>query len=294
MQWSPLARRECRTVLSSKGTWILAVLVVLWGYRPTYTGWEAVGSNITIGYIQIGASLFLPIGVLLLCYQSLIGERTTGSIKLLLALPLTRTHIVLGKVLGRFAGIGASSLIAIVALVFIGLVDHGPFSILPLFTTLLATLLLVAVFVALGVLLSAVTQRTVAAASAIVAYFLVSTFWSQIVTTVYSAVTGVTVDPYNAPASGPLFLALRLMPTDAYLVVTNWILGVGNAAELFQFVYTRLQPGVSINAFVVEAAFEGTPVPWYLHPVVSLLVLLVWFVVPLGLARYVFEWGDAI
>ena len=92
MRWSSLARSECRTVLTSKGAWILALVVVLWGFRPTYAGWDAVGRNITIGYIQIGVDLFLPIGALLLSYQSLIGERTTGSIKFLLGLPLTRTQ----------------------------------------------------------------------------------------------------------------------------------------------------------------------------------------------------------
>ncbi|RDI69889.1 ABC transporter permease subunit [Halopelagius longus] len=294
MQWSPLARQECRTVLFSKGTWILALLVVLWGYRPTYAGWEAVGRNITIGYIQIGASLFLPTGVLLLCYQSLIGERTSGSIKLLLALPLTRTHIVFGKAFGRFLGIGAATLLAVFALVTAGFVDHGPFAILPFLATLLATLLLVAVFVVLGILLSAVTQRTVAAASAIVAYFLVSMFWNQIVSTVYSAVTGTPVDPYSPPANGPLFFALRLAPTGAYKAVTNWILGVGNSTELFQIVQMKLTPGVGINAFVVESAFQGAPVPWYLHPAVGLVILLVWLIVPLGVARFAFERGDAL
>ncbi|WP_157533114.1 ABC transporter permease subunit, partial [Haloferax profundi] len=116
MRWFPLARSEFRTVLTSKGPWILAVLVVLWGFRPTYAGWDAVGRNITTGYVQIGASLLLPIGALLLSYQSLIGERTRGSIKFLLGMPLTRTQILFGKATGRFLGIGAAIVAAVLVL----------------------------------------------------------------------------------------------------------------------------------------------------------------------------------
>jgi hypothetical protein len=117
--------------------------------------------------------------------------------------------------------------------------------------------------------------------------------WSRIVTSIYTAVTGVPVDPYDAPASGPLFLALRLTPDGAYNVLTNWTLGVGNSTELFHIVYIKLEPAVSVNAFVVEAAFGGAG-PWYLHPAVSLVVMLVWSVVPLVLARRVFTRGDAL
>lgn len=293
MRWSPLARSESRTVLTSKGAWMLALLVVLWGFRPTYAGWDAVGRNITVGYIQIGVNLFLPIGALLLSYQSIIDERTTGSIKFLLGLPLTRTQILFGKTSGRFVGVGAAIVAAALVLAGIGLVEHGPFGLLPFLGTLVATLLFASAMVAVGVLVSAVTRRTVTAATGIFAYFFVMLFWSQIVTSVYTAVTGIPVDPYDVPASGPLFLALRLTPDGAYNVLTNWVLDVGNSTELFHIVYTKLAPGVSVNAFVVEAAFDGGG-PWYLHPALSLVVLLVWVVVPVALARRVFTRGDAV
>ncbi|AHZ24307.1 nitrite reductase (plasmid) [Haloferax mediterranei ATCC 33500] len=281
-------------MLSSKGAWILAVLVVLWGFRPTYGGWDAVGQNITIGYIQNGANLLLPIGVLLLTYQSLIGERTTGSIKFLIALPLKRTQIVLGKGVGRFVGIGASVAVAILVLSGIGLVEHGGFDVVPFVGVVLATLLFVAALVSVGVLISTVVDRTVTAAGTVFTYILMTLFWSSIISKAYTALTGVPVDPYDAPASGPLFLALRLTPDGAYNVLTNWLLGVGNSTELFQTVYTKLAPGQTINAFVVEAAFDGGTGPWYLHPSLSILVLAVWIVVPLVLSRRVFTRGDAL
>jgi len=293
MRWSPLARSEYRTVLTSKGAWILALLVVLWGFRPTYAGWDAVGRNITIGYIQIGVDLLLPIGALFLSYQSLLGERTTGSIKFLLGLPLTRTQILFGKIAGRFVGVGTAIVAATLVLAGIGLLEHGTFGLLPFLGTLVATLLLASAMVVLGVFISTVTRRTVTAATGVFAYLLVTLFWSQIVTSLYTAVTDIPVDPYDAPASGPLFLALRLTPDGAYNVLTNWFLDVGNSTELFHIVYTKLAPGVSVNAFVVEAAFDGGS-PWYLHPALSLVVLLIWVVVPMAIARRVFTRGDAL
>ena len=293
MRWSPLAHSEYRTVLTSKGAWILALLVVLWGFRPTYAGWDAVGRNITIGYIQIGVDLLLPIGALLLSYQSLLGERTTGSIKFLLGLPLTRTQILFGKIAGRFVGVGTAIVAATLVLAGIGLLEHGTFGLLPFLGTLVATLLLASAMVVLGVFISTVTRRTVTAATGVFAYLLVTLFWSQIVTSLYTAVTDIPVDPYDAPASGPLFLALRLTPDGAYNVLTNWFLNVGNSTELFHIVYTKLAPGVSVNAFVVEAAFDGGS-PWYLHPALSLVVLLIWVVVPMAIARRVFTRGDAL
>jgi len=102
MRWSPLARKEARTVATSKGVWLLAVLLVLWGYRPSYVGWDSLGANITAGYVQVAGTLLLPLGVLLLSYQSIVGERTSGSVKFVLGLPLTRTDVLLGKVFVRY------------------------------------------------------------------------------------------------------------------------------------------------------------------------------------------------
>lgn len=239
MQWLPLARRECRTILRSKGTWALVVLIPLWAYRPTYRGWNAVGSTITVAYLQLAATLFLPIGILLLCYRALSGERKTGSMKFLLGLPLTRTHILLGKGIGRFAGIGAMLVVAASILAVGGVVNHGFFPPDRFVVTLLAMLLVAAAFVSVALLVSTIINRTTTATAVVVAFFFVSLFWSRLVPWVYSLVTGISVSGVNAPASGPLFLALRLTPVSAYFVVTNWILGVGNSAALYQRVYLK-------------------------------------------------------
>lgn len=297
MQWLPLARRECRTILASKGTWLLAAVVVTLGYRPTYVGWDALGRDITIGYVQLGVSVLFPTGVLLLCCRSVLHERVTGSIKLLLALPLTRAHVLAGKFVGRFVGVGTATLVAVGVVAGLGVADHGPFSVLPFVGTVLATLLLTAALVAVGTAVSVLVRRSTTATAVVLLYFVVSGFWNWLVPPVYSAVTGVPVDLLGTaapPASGPLFLLLRLTPNGAYYVVTNWILAVGNGATVFSTVEMTLASDTITGALVAESAFGDAPMPWYLHPAVGVAILLAWVVVPLGVAHRRFARGDAL
>jgi ABC-type transport system involved in multi-copper enzyme maturation permease subunit len=296
MRWSPLARKECRAVATSKGVWLLAILLVLWGYRPSYVGWDALGANITAGYVQVAGTALLPLGVLLLSYQSVVGERTSGSLKFVLGLPLTRTDVLLGKVAGRTLGIAGPLCVAFLVLGVIGFVDHGVFNPLLFAGVVLVTLGYVCVMVSVAVAVSTLASRTVTAAGAIFGgvFLPFVLFWTPLVTAVFTRMTGVPVDAFNPPASGPLFLLLRLSPGGAYHVVTNWLLGVGNSADLYSQVLTQLQPNVTTNVYVVEAAFPPSSVPLYLHESLGVVVLLTWFVVPLAVARYRFTRGDAL
>jgi ABC-type transport system involved in multi-copper enzyme maturation permease subunit len=296
MRWSPLARKEARTVATSKGVWLLAALLVVWGFRPSYVGWDGLGANITAGYVQVAGTGLLPLGVLLLSYRAVVGERSSGSAKFVLGLPLTRADVLVGKVVGRTAGIAGPVTVAFLVLAVIGLVDHGLFDPVVFLGVVAVTVAYVAVLVSMAVSISAAVSRTVTAAAAIFGgvFLPLVLFWTRITTSVFTRITGVMVNPYNPPASGPLFLMLRLTPSGAYHVVSNWLLGVGNSADLYSSVLAELQPQTSTNAFVVEATFEAGAAPAYLHEALGLVVLLVWFVVPLALAWVRFSRGDLV
>jgi ABC-type transport system involved in multi-copper enzyme maturation permease subunit len=159
----------------------------------------------------------------------------------------------------------------------------------------LVTLAYASVMVALAVSISTLVSRTVTAAGAVFGgvFLPVVLLWTPLVTALFTRVTGAPVDAFDPPAAGSLFFLLRLSPGGAYRVVTNWMLGVGNSAETYDQVLTKLQPNVTTNAYVVEATFSQE-VPLYLHESLGLVVLLAWFVVPLAVARYRFTRGDAL
>ncbi|WP_264556269.1 ABC transporter permease [Halocatena marina] len=295
-RWFPLARKEARTLLTAKGPWALAVLLVLWGYRPSYAGWDGLGPDITAGFVQIAGSYLLPLGVLLLSYQSIVGERTSGSIKFTLGLPLTRTDVLVGKVLGRSAGITIPVTAAAVVLGLIGLVRFGLFSPLLFLAILLATALYIVVLVAVATAVSAVTSSTVRATGIIVGivYLVLTIFWKTASGMIYSNLSGRAADTFNTSADGLLFALLRISPGRAYRVLTNWLLGVGNSGAGYDSVIMKLQPRIGVNVYVVEATFEAGAVPLYLHEISGLVVLLLWLIVPLGLARYHFERRDLV
>ncbi|WP_372480545.1 ABC transporter permease subunit [Halomicrobium sp. HM KBTZ05] len=294
-RWFPIARNEAYALLTAKGPWLLALLLVGWAYRPEYLAWDELGQNMTVAFVQSAGSVLLPLGVLLLSYRSIVEERDSGSLKFLLGLPVTRTDILVGKVLGRSAGLAVPFIVAAVVLGLLGVVRFGLFSPLLFLGVTLVTLLYVLTLVSVATAVSAVTTSTVRATALVFGgfYLLLTVFWKTIASgPVYGALTGSAADPYAAPADGLLFVLLRLTPERAYGVVTNWLLGVGNSGAGYSAVLTKLQPESNVNAFVVDAAFGQTTAPVYLHEALGLVVLVAWCVVPLALARYRFERGD--
>lgn len=293
-RWFPVARKEATTLLKSKGTWILAPLLVVWGYNPTYISWDLLGPDVTVGFVQVAGSFLLPLCVLLLTYRSIIQERTSGSLKFLLGLPLTRTDILIGKVFGRSVGAVVPFAVSTVVLGVIGGFKFGLFSPLRFIGVFLVTVLYIVVLVSIATAASAVTTSTVRVTAVLFGgFFLLLTLgWKIIGVRLYSAVTGNAVNPLNPPADGLLFAILRISPDRAYRTVTNGILGLANSGDQYTLVATVLYPGHSVNAYVVDAAFSGQPVPAYLHESIALVVLLLWGVIPLALASYRFNRGD--
>jgi len=283
-------------MLISKGPWLLAVLLIVCAYRPSYNGWQGLGPNLTVGFVQTAGSFLLPVGVLLLSYRSIVGERTSGSLKFVLGLPLTRSDILIGKVIGRSVGLAVPVSAAAVVLGLIGIVRFGLFSPLLFIGILLATLLYVTTLVSVATAISAITSNTVRAATVVFGgvYLVFTVFWTRFAEMIYAAVGDASVTSFNAPADGLFFALLRLSPGRAYRLLTNWLLGVGNSGAGYDAVITKLQTPTSINVYAVESAFQGQTPPAYLHEIYGLVVLLVWLVVPLGLARYHFQRSDLV
>lgn len=294
MRWFPVARQECQSLLESRGVWLLTAILPLWTYRPGYETGNALGSDITISYLQYAATLVIPMAVILLCYRTIVGERESGSLKFLLGLPLTRRELFVSKVVGRTAGIVVPTLVGLGIVTVVGVLRHGLFSPLQYLAVLGATLLYVIALVSLVVSVSAVATRSITAAGTLVIGVLVSLelLWNAIAAGIREYLQDIIGLASHPTADGLLFFLLRLSPSGAYNVVTNWILGVGNSAELHSRTISELEPNVSTGAYVVETSFDPGTIPFYLHEAGGLLILLAWAVVPILIASSVFTRGD--
>ena len=149
----------------------LAVILTLLGSAPTGTT-KVSALVVTIVSLSSLSIFFVPLIALLLSYDSVVAENERGTLMLLLAYPVARWHVIAGKFSGHLAllslaiifGYGAAA-VAVIATNVPDWADQawGGFAGL-----IGSSILLGAVFLALGLLISArVRERGTAAGLAI-------------------------------------------------------------------------------------------------------------------------------
>lgn len=181
LQWrqvQAVAAKEFRDRLRNR--WVLAVAVVftVFSLLITYFGSAAQGQigprsiELTIASLVSLVIYLIPLIALLLGFDAIVGERERGSLDLLLALPITRLELLLGKYLGLAGALTLSTVsgFALVALLlyqrfsWAGLYHYAGF--------VLSSVLLGLAFLSLAVLLSVLARdRTRASGLAIAMWF---------------------------------------------------------------------------------------------------------------------------
>ncbi|MDO9031507.1 MAG: ABC transporter permease subunit [Hydrogenophaga sp.] len=181
LQWrqvQAVAAKEFRDRLRNR--WVLAVAVVftVFSLLITYFGSAAQGQigprsiELTIASLVSLVIYLIPLIALLLGFDAIVGERERGSLDLLLALPITRLELLLGKYLGLAGALTLSTVsgFALVALLlyqrfsWAGLYHYAGF--------VLSSVLLGLAFLSLAVLLSVLARdRTRASGLAIALWF---------------------------------------------------------------------------------------------------------------------------
>lgn len=283
-RWVPLARLEAKRVLSSVGPWLLAALLPLWLYRPSYRGVEFLGTNVTLGYLQYLSQILLPAAIVLVGYQTIASERESGRLKMPLSLPLTRRQLLLGVFCGRLGAVLVPVSISIAIVTAAGLLKHGLFAPLQFVAMLGAALLYVTALLSVVVGVSTLVSRAITAVSILFLglFLILELLWRGVV---YSIITTLTEAGMIAEETGLEYLLLRIAPSNAYAVLTNWILGTGNAVSLFNSLAHG--PGGTVTE-----VFETVPV--YLHEASGLIILLLWIILPLAIGLFMFDRGDAL
>ena len=263
-----LALKELRDGLRNR--WVAAAVIVLailalalsiLGSAPT--GSVRV-SELDIRVISLASlSVYLiPLIALMLSYDALVGEFERGTMMLLLAYPVARWQIVLGKFLGHVLIL----LIAILAgyggtMVILTLVtDSGTEGWQAYAVMMASSLVLGAVFIALGYFVSAIVRERATAVGAAIGLWLVFVVLYDLL------LFGLLTMDEEQKIGQQLFSMLMLVsPTDTYRVLNLSLFeGVSDAAGI---------AGVASEAGLGGSLLVGAMLMWVILPLVATVLI---------------------
>jgi Cu-processing system permease protein len=207
----------------------------------------------------------VPLIALLIAHDAIVGEAERGTLLLLMSYPVSRAGVVLGKFLGHLGVLGFATLVgygaAVTALLVSGTALQRD-SVLAFAAMVGSSVVLGAVFIALGYVVSASARDRGTAAGIAVG------IWLMFVLVYDMAMLGILVIDQGRVLSGTAVNVLLLLnPTDAYRMLN---LSGGEATR-------------AISGMV--GATGGAE----LGPAILLPVLLAWVAIPLLMASWTFS-----
>ena len=283
-----VARKEFDDAGRSRLLWALVgllVLVAAVGYAALWYADEPVTASEALAFLGVPLQVLLPIAALVVGYMAVVGERRSGSIKLLLGLPPTRTDVVLGKLLGRLAVVGVAVGLAFVVALVLGAVLFGEAPVFDWLAFGAITLLFGAVFVAVAVGVSAaVSTRGRAMALVVGCYVAIVAFWELLTAGPYYLLYG-----HGPPVqAAPWYLVLeQFNPVLAYTTLTNLVLENDLVPLQFQYGLESIEA-----AGMTPAERYPGDAPVYLQEWFASVALLIWLVVPVAIGYYRFTRAD--
>ncbi|PSQ30602.1 hypothetical protein BRD16_05055 [Halobacteriales archaeon SW_6_65_46] len=270
MSWRAVARTDARTARRARGTIALFAVFLL-----AYLGLAAVLLYVDdpafVTYLDLLATLFVllvPLIAVLFGYESVIGERDSGTAALALSLPHSRFDLAVGKLAARTgllaAAVGLGTLLAgvLTSVTFDG---FDPIALIGLAAVAIGyggVFLLLATGLSMGL---STTRRVITAAFG--AYLGLVVFGAQVVNAV-------------------VVLLFRLQP-GALADPPTWA----------QFV-TFILPDTAVEYLLVQLLGEGPllAVPaqsgWFVSPIVAVVALLAWGAVPFVVGYRRFDESD--
>jgi ABC-2 type transport system permease protein len=293
MTWQAVARKDFQDAVRSRWLWALSAIFVglfvggayFLGSNLNGEAQQQVTANAFFQSIvgQLLITLIVPLVAIVISYGAIVGERESGSLKLLLSLPHSRLDAVVGKTVGRsgvvavpiFVGLLLASIVLAVYGVGIDVIDFIVFGIL--------TMLLGVVFVSLAVGVSAAASTNRRAMLGSVGLFFVFTFLWNRVRQILSLV------------NDQLSLNLELMELVKYGLFIKYF----NPVRAYQTLAARLYSDTVLQARLYDSGMVGQMiqqrldgVPFYLSDTVVMAQFLLWLFVPLALGYVVFDDAD--
>jgi len=242
---------------------ILALVLSVLGSAPT--GSVSV-SELDVSVISLASlSVYLiPLIALMLSFDAMVGEFERGTMMLLLTYPVTRWQVIMGKFLGHVLILFIAILVGYGgAVVVMTLVTGGSVEGWQAYAVMMASsMLLGAVFIALGYLVSVLVKERATAVGAAIGLWLVFVVLYDLL--LFGALT---LDKDQLIGQQLFSMLMLVSPTDAYRVLNlSSFEGVSEAA--------------GIAGVASEAGLNGT---------LLVSAMLLWVVVPLAGTLLVFQ-----
>ena len=265
-----LALKELRDGLRNR--WIaaaiillaaLAIVLSLMGSAPTGSV-KVSALDITVINLASLSVYLIPLIALMLSFDALVGEFERGTMLLLLTYPVTRWQVIMGKFLGHvlilfvaiFAGYGG-------ALLFMVMMGGGSLDgWQAYFMMMTSSLLLGAVFIALGYFVSVLAKERATAIGSAIGLWLVFVVLYDLI------LFGALLLDKQQVIGQKLFSTLMLIsPTDSYRILNlSMFDGVSQSAGM---------AGLASNAGMSSGLLFS--------------VILIWVIIPLTATLYIFQ-----
>ncbi len=262
-----VALKELRDRLRNR--WVLAVAVVftVFALVIAYFGGAQQGAvglrsiEFTIASLVSLVIYLIPLIALLLGFDAIVGERERGSLDLLLALPITRFELLLGKYLGLAAALSLSTLAGFGLVALLLALQVGSAGLLPYVGFMFSSVLLGLAFLSLAVMLSVLAADRARASGLAIA------LWFFFVLVFDLLVLGLLVVGGGRAGDEWFPYLLLLNPADVFRIL-----------NIFSLDDVRSLYGLTS---IVPAALAK---PWLMG-----LVMLGWIAAPLGVASWRFR-----
>jgi len=281
-----VAKKDFQDSVRSRWLWALTVLFVLFvaGLSYLFTSIPALGGvgqeDVTTVALLISLSgpsgLLVPIIGIMISYKSIVGERESGTLKLLLSLPHRRLDAVIGKLLGRSLSLSVAIVLGFAIGLAVFVIQVSELDLVAYVSFLLLTLFFGIVYISIGVGLSSLTASTSKALALAVGFIVLFEFlWGFVPLVILFVINGFSLDAVDL------------------LEQPDWA----------EFV-SSLAPGTAYNnaasAVLPDANLGGAPAnatqaagdPFYLQNEFGLVILAVWLVVPLAVGYVRFDGAD--
>lgn len=277
MSWQTIAKKDIKDSVRSRGLWAIIVvflaliMLISWLLSPGDGGDGTLLASAGLSFF-LGILLFVPLAGLFISLKSVVREKESGSINILLSLPHTRLDMLIGKFVGRSVVLGIAILAAFGPATVYLLVVAGAGSAYELFALVVSILLFGLLFVGVGVGLSAlVNSETQAAIYGVVIFFLLYLWF-------------------------PILLQLDVNPPD--FVVRFWLFAM--FLDFFFLLLSFQNPevpdasSVAYDDFEVNSFNEVTlgSQEFFLQHWFVFFILAAWILLPLGLGYYRFSRQD--